>query len=92
MTMLTVKIRHSIRRRVDHFFFPMGINLIPKAYPPVSAGDSREVVFDQIFDTNSWGSLESRSGVGSELDFTKIYREKMVELRPRIGLSYATYW
>lgn len=80
MTKLTVKIRHSIRKRVDHFFFPMGINLMPKAYSPVSAGDSRQDVFDQIFDSNSWGSLESRSGVGSELDFTKHYREKLLEL------------
>ena len=74
------KIEHSIRRRVDHFFFPMGINLMPKAYPPVAAGDSRQDVFNQIFDSNSWGSAESRSGMGSELGFTKHYREKLLEL------------
>ena len=77
---LTAKIKHSIRRRVDHYLHPLGINLVPKAHPPVSAGNSRQEVFDQIFDSNSWGSSESRSGAGSELEFTRQYRAKLVEL------------
>ena len=77
---LAAKIGHSIRRRLEHHFHSLGINLMPKAYPPISKGDSRQEVFDEIYDSNSWGSSESRSGVGSELVFTKQYREKLVEL------------
>ncbi len=77
---LETKIEHSIRKRVDHYFHPLGINMMPKAYPPISGGENRKDVFDERYDSNSWESSESRSCVGSELEFTKKYREKLVEL------------
>lgn len=68
------------RRLVNILGKPFGINLFPRAFPPVSsASQPIDVVFDDIYSTNKWGSAESLSGVGSELGRAARYRERLRE-------------
>ncbi len=48
---------------------------------------SRTEVFDWIYDTNKWGSDESRSGKGSELNTTAGIRAELVKLLDQLGVE-----
>jgi hypothetical protein len=68
-----------IANRIGH---PFGVNPFPRAFPnPLaeSAGHATEV-FDEVYRHNYWGSEQSRSGVGSEIDFTSRYRTGLAAL------------
>ena len=61
---------------------PFGINPFPRAFPnPTTANiaDPAEV-FDSIYHSNFWGSGESRSGIGSERDFSLAYVARLQSL------------
>lgn len=80
--MLTKRILNRIGR-------PLGINPFPRAFPnPNTAQISeRAEVFDSIYRSNFWGSGESRSGVGSEVDFSKAYLARLRALIEKRGLK-----
>lgn len=65
------------KRLLNRLGRPFGINPFPRAFAnPIEAqAGSAAAVFDQIYRVNYWGSDESHSGLGSELSFTKIYRQ-----------------
>jgi SAM-dependent methyltransferase len=47
--------------------------------------NSRQALFTQIYESESWGSRESGSGTGSELRATDNIRERLPELLSRLG-------
>lgn len=67
------------RRVANRLGRPFGINPFPRAFPnPTTAGIAdRALVFDSIYRSNFWGSGESRSGVGSERDFSAAYLARL---------------
>ena len=54
---------------------PLGINPFPRAFANAGADGStdRAEVFERIYQSNFWGSPESRSGVGSAGEFSRGY-------------------
>lgn len=60
---------------------PFGINPFPRAFPNDRTADlqDRAKVFDRIYATNFWASGESRSGLGSESEYTRAYRDRLRE-------------
>ena len=44
---------------------PFGINPFPRYFEYELPAPSRAHAFDEIYKNNAWGSIESRSGVGS---------------------------
>jgi hypothetical protein len=58
---------------------PFGVDPFPRSFPnPETAGlASRAAAFDRIYRTNFWGSRESRSGLGSEAEFARAYRQRL---------------
>jgi len=67
------------RRVANRLGRPLGINPFPRAFPnpTTSAIAARADVFDSIYQSNFWGSGESRSGVGSERDFSGAYLARL---------------
>ena len=65
------------KRIVNRLGRPFGINPFPRAFAnaTVDATVGRAAVFYSIYKANFWGSEESRSGVGSERDFSMAYLE-----------------
>lgn len=59
-----------------------GINPFPRAFdnPLAADGADRSSVFEQIYRRNFWGSDQSRSGLGSEQEFTRQYRIELTAL------------
>ena len=72
------------KRVVNRLGRPFGINPFPRAFPNPTTSQivDRADVFDSIYRSNFWGSGESRSGVGSEVDFSLAY---LARLRALIG-------
>lgn len=72
------------KRIVNRLGRPFGINPFPRAFPNPTTDQitERAEVFDTIYRSNFWGSGESRSGVGSEVDFSIAY---LARLRALIG-------
>lgn len=66
---------------------PFGINPFPRAFPNDRTADLKErsEVFERIYATNFWASDESRSGVGSESDFTHAYRDRLRQCLADLG-------
>ena len=77
------------KRVVNRVGRPFGINPFPRAFPnPTTAQiDERAEVFDSIYRSNFWGSGESRSGVGSEVDFSLAYLPRLRGLIEQRGLK-----
>lgn len=67
------------KRIVNRLGRPFGINPFPRAFPNPTTGQltDRADVFDSIYRSNFWGSGESRSGVGSEVDFSMAYLARL---------------
>lgn len=60
---------------------PFGIDPFPRSFPnsiTTTLGD-RGAVFDRIYRSNFWGSAESRSGLGSEGNYTRGYRARLTD-------------
>lgn len=70
------------KRIVNKLGRPYGINPFPRAFANPLAADNlnRFTIFDQIYKNNFWGSAQSRSGLGSELEFTNRYRMELSAL------------
>lgn len=70
------------KRVVNRMGRPFGINPFPRAFPnPTTASIAdRSEVFDSIYRSNFWGSGESRSGIGSERDFSLAYLARLRSL------------
>ncbi len=68
-----------VKRLVNRFGRPLGINPFPRAFPNPTTAQilERAEVFDSIYQSNFWGSGESRSGVGSEVNFSKSYLARL---------------
>lgn len=68
---------------------PFGINPFPRAFPnPTTAQIAgRADVFDNIYRSNFWASGESRSGVGSEVNFSKAYLGRLRAVIRKCGLK-----
>jgi len=77
------------KRIVNRLGRPFGINPFPRAFPnPTTAQIAeRAEVFDSIYRSNFWGSGESRSGVGSEVDFSMAYLARLRALIEKRGLK-----
>lgn len=68
-----------LRRMANKLAHPFGINPFARAFEYGLAQD-RAAAFDTIFNDNLWGSTDSASGVGSELDATAAYRAALAAL------------
>jgi hypothetical protein len=75
------------KRIINRVGRPLGVNPFPRAFPnPLGAAASGAAgVFDQVYETNYWGSAQSRSGVGSEMSFTEEYRRLLAATLRRHG-------
>jgi hypothetical protein len=64
------------RRIANRIGRPFGVNPFPRAFPNALVESTTQAadVFNVIFRHNYWGSKQSRSGMGSEIDFAKKYR------------------
>ena len=76
------------KRIVNRLGRPFGINPFPRAFPNPTTAQiiDRADVFDSIYRTNFWGSGESRSGMGSEVDFSNAYLARLRALIEQRGL------
>lgn len=77
------------KRIVNRIGRPFGINPFPRAFPnPTTAHiPDRAGVFDSIYRSNFWGSEESRSGLGSERNFSGAYLTSLRSLMNDRGLD-----
>lgn len=75
------------KRIVNRLGRPFGINPFPRAFPNPTTAQivDRADVFDRIYRSNFWGSGESRSGVGSEKDFSLAYLARLRSLLDQRG-------
>lgn len=57
--------------------------------PSAAKGNCKQAsgVFDAIYESNTWGSHESRSGAGSEREYTANYRRELVKLIGELNLA-----
>lgn len=91
--MMLERVRRIVQRRglagstimvADRLVRPFGLSLISftslGAIEPPKAARSSRSRFDEIAVGNLWGSSESLSGGGSEVERTKAYRRALVEL------------
>lgn len=78
------------RRVANRLGRPFGINPFPRSFPnpTTTAIADRADVFDSIYRSNFWGSGESRSGVGSERDFSAAYLARLRRLIGERGLEH----
>lgn len=98
--MMLERVRRIVQRRgfagsaimvADQLARPFGLSLISftslgAIEPPKSATSSRSR-FDEIAVGNLWGSSESLSGGGSEVERTKAYRRALAELVEQRGFK-----
>ena len=73
-----------IRRVVNRVGRPFGINPFPRRFDYDYTSTTHEDRFEEIYQENFWGSEQSRSGIGSELHFTKHYRialRKLIQVK-----------
>lgn len=68
---------------------PLGISPFPRAFPnPIAERErSAGAIFDEIYRVNFWGSKESHSGLGSELAFTRTYRQGLARCLADYGID-----
>ena len=68
---------------------PLGINPFPRAFANAGSDGStnRAEVFERIFQSNFWGSAESRSGVGSAGAFSRAYGTRLRALIAERGFE-----
>ena len=68
---------------------PYGINPFPRSFANhLATGDvQRSGVFDAVYLNNFWGSTQSRSGLGSELEFTADYRLELSALIRQLDIK-----
>ena len=68
---------------------PYGVNPFPRAFEnQLSAVIApRSTVFDKVYVNNFWGSSQSRSGLGSELEFTARYRKDLSKFIRERGIK-----
>lgn len=61
---------------------PYGINPFPRAFELHLSNDTTNCssIFNKIYENNLWGSSQSRSGPGSEINFTSRYRTELSTL------------
>ena len=59
---------------------PLGVNPFPRAFSNAATGgaEERNYAFDNIYTRGGWQSVESRSGVGSEVQRAANYRTRLV--------------
>lgn len=71
-----------VKRIVNRLGRPLGVNPFPRAFANQlhSEAASTAGVFDLVYERNYWASPQSRSGVGSELAFTREYRKHLSAL------------
>jgi hypothetical protein len=76
--------RNIVQRALNRLGRPFGICPFPFAFDSVleHAGD-RAAVFAEIYEKNVWGSAESCSGPGSEIERTERYRNELISLLKR---------
>jgi len=72
--------KSRMARLVNKLGMPFGLLPFPFAYHAPSSTNTgeRDEVFERIYRENGWGSLESGSGHGSELDRTRMYRTALL--------------
>ena len=77
------------KRIVNRVGRPLGINPFPRAFANAGADGStdRAAVFERIYQSNFWGSAESRSGVGSEGEFSRAYAVRLRALIEQHGFK-----
>ena len=77
------------KRIVNRVGRPLGINPFPRAFANAGADGStdRAEVFERIYQSNFWGSSESRSGVGSEGEFSRAYGVRLRALIEQRGFK-----
>lgn len=77
------------KRVVNRVGRPFGINPFPRAFPNPTTAQivDRADVFDSIYRSNFWASGESRSGVGSEVEFSAAYLARLRALTEERGLK-----
>lgn len=69
-----------IKRIINRIGRPAGINPFPRAFAYVEKDSDRKSAFEQIYQQNLWGSEQSKSGDGSELEYTAEYRKNLISL------------
>lgn len=71
-----------VKRVFNKLGRPLGVNPFPRAFPnPLTDGTAcRTEAFDRVYTNNFWGSSQSRSGLGSEKDFTAPYAEALAKM------------
>jgi SAM-dependent methyltransferase len=83
--------RNLLQRALNRIGRPFGLFPFPVAFDSAleNAGQ-RSKVFAEIYEKNVWGSAESRSGPGSEIQRTERYRNELVSLlkRRQIGSMF----
>ena len=77
---MTHKVPLIVRRIINRFGRPLGINPFPRAFEYALSAEQNKEAFDTIYEENRWGSSDSRSGVGSELATTQRYRAALAAL------------
>lgn len=76
--------RNLLQRAANRAGRRFGIMPFPVAFEgSLEGAGNRSNVFDEIYQTNFWGSDESASGPGSELARTQQYREALLDLLKR---------
>jgi hypothetical protein len=86
MTLRLVRaLARPIVRRIDNILRPRGIMiksylLSEHSHSSIGSRDERGRTFDQIFESNFWGSPESASGPGSETAAASGYRDRLASL------------
>lgn len=69
-----------LKRIINRMAHPFGINPFPRAFAYVEHTAARADAFEAIYHQNLWGSAQSHSGHGSELDYTSRYRSALTGL------------
>lgn len=76
------------KRMANRMGRPLGVHPFPRAFPnPLGQSATSQGVFDAIYQTNLWGSPESRSGTGSESAFAARYRGRLAVLLQERGFK-----
>lgn len=70
--------RNILQRIVNRATHRFGIKPFPIAFESSldEAGADPQTIFDAVYRTNYWGSAETKSGPGSEIDATAAYRPR----------------
>lgn len=75
------------KRIINRLGHPFGVNPFPRGFDYVASSTQREDAFEAIYQQNLWGSEQSHSGHGSELDYTSRYRNALSQLIQKRGIT-----